>query len=204
MQYLIMCGGKYPTPKGLRVVNGEALVERTIRLLKEQGVKEIAITSNDERFDGFGVPRLIHSNTFGEGGHWLEGFYPTDKPTCYIFGDVYFSPEAIKTIVETKTDDIEFFASSIPCFVKRWAEPFAFKVENQKYFRACINATISLAKAGMFNREPISWELWQVVKGTELNRIDYSNYTAIDDYSCDIDTDKEYEELKEALERMSE
>lgn len=36
MKYVIMCGGYYEqwkTPKQLQIVNGEALVERTIRLL---------------------------------------------------------------------------------------------------------------------------------------------------------------------------
>ena len=39
MKYVIMCGGDYKdqfeTPKPLLEVNGEKLVERTVRLLKE-------------------------------------------------------------------------------------------------------------------------------------------------------------------------
>ena len=44
MKYIIMCGGKYPKfeiPKQLLKVNGEVLVERTIRLLKENGITNI-------------------------------------------------------------------------------------------------------------------------------------------------------------------
>ena len=66
MDYIIMCGGDtlYENPpRPLRKVNGEILVARTIRLLYENGVEDIAISSTDERFDGFGVPRLIHENT---------------------------------------------------------------------------------------------------------------------------------------------
>ena len=43
MKYIIMCGGEYKqweTPKQLSVVKGEVLVERTVRLLKENGIKE--------------------------------------------------------------------------------------------------------------------------------------------------------------------
>ena len=39
MKYIIMCGGKYDEfekPKQLLEVNGEVIVERTIRLLKEK------------------------------------------------------------------------------------------------------------------------------------------------------------------------
>ena len=198
--YIIMCGGDYHTesPKQLREVLGMTLVERTITLLRGMSVEDIAISSNDPRFEKFGVPVLHHENNFGNGGHWLEAFYPMDEPCCYLFGDVCYSHEAIRTIVETDTNDIEFFASAppfAPCYIKRWAEPFAFKVEDTGLFRACINATIRLAESGMFNREPIAWELWQVIKGTRLNVIDYTNYTAINDYTTDFDTDDEYRDF---------
>lgn len=200
MKYIIMAGGDYHTesPKQLREVLGMTLVERTITLLKGMSVDDIAISSNDPRFEKFGVPVLHHENNFGNGGHWLEAFYPMDEPCCYLFGDVFYSPAAIKTIVETETDDIEFFASAppfAPCYFKRWAEPFAFKVVDTGLFRACINATIRLAESGVFRREPIAWELWQVIKGTRLNEIDYTNYTAINDYTTDFDTDDEYREF---------
>lgn len=200
MKYIIMCGGDYHTesPKQLRKVLGMTLVERTITVLREMGVDDIAISSNDPRFEKFGVPVLHHENNFGNGGHWLEAFYPMDEPCCYLFGDVFYSPAAIWTIVETDTDDIEFFASAppfAPCYIKRWAEPFAFKVVNTSRFRACVNVTIDHAENGHFNREPIAWELWQVIKGTRLNVIDYTNYTAINDYTTDFDTDDEYREF---------
>ena len=95
MKYIIMCGGKYgDTPKQLLTVMGERIVERTIRLLRAYGVKDIAISSNDPRFEGLGVPVLKHENeyVYGKNTHsWLNAFYPTEVPTTYIFGDVYFS-----------------------------------------------------------------------------------------------------------------
>ena len=42
---IIMCGGVYDTfktPKPLSVINGETLLERTIRLLKERNVNDIS------------------------------------------------------------------------------------------------------------------------------------------------------------------
>jgi hypothetical protein len=205
MKYIIMCGGNYHAePKALRIVKGESLVSRTIRLLRKNGVTDIAISSNDGRFESFGVPVLRHKNTFGDGGHWLEGFYPTMEPACYIFGDVFFSPKAIQTIVKTQTDDIQFFANSRPCFHKQWAEPYAFKVADQEYFQESIRKAVRLADQGKFYREPIAWELWQVIKGTRLNRIVYTNYKAINDYSCDIDNEAEYNALKEILEEIEE
>ena len=65
MKYIIMCGGNYTRfekPKQLTEIDGEPLVARTIRLLREAGVEDIAISSNDARFEAFGLPVLHHEN----------------------------------------------------------------------------------------------------------------------------------------------
>lgn len=200
MKYIIMCGGQYDKwenkPKQLVKIHGETLVERTIRLLRNNGVEDIAISSNNKVFEQFGVPVMWHENNYRLGieqdyGHWLDGFYQTNEPTCYIFGDVVFSPAAIKTIVETDTKDIEFFASAPPFdrrYSKKWAEPFAFKVVDTKKFFGSIEKAKEYEKQEKFYRKPVSWELWQVIKGTPLAKIDYTNYTVINDYTCDIDS----------------
>ena len=211
MKYIIMCGGKYTpwkTPRQLTELAGEAVVARTIRLLRENGIDDIAISSNYMEFAEFGVELLRHNNRY-EGyehnrsnGLWTDAFYPTDEPTCYLFGDVVFSPKAIKTIVETETDDIEFFASAPPFakeYPKRWAEPFAFKVVNTEHLKEALSKTKELALQRQFHRDPIAWELWQVIKGTELNKIDYTNYTVINDYTCDIDSEYDAKKFKEII-----
>lgn len=194
MKYIIMCGGPRSF-KPLWQIKGEMIVERTIRLLRENEIIDIAISSNDDRYETLGVPVLKHFNPLiWKDWCWLRTFYPVNEPVCYIFGDVFFSPEAIKTIVTTETNDIEFFASAPPYdprYTKRWAEPFAFKVENAERFFNCIEEVKDMHKRHMFKRHPISWELWQVIKGTPINRIDYTNYTAINDYSCDVDTEEQ-------------
>lgn len=114
-------------------------------------------------------------------------------------GDVVFSPNAIKTIVETETDDIQFFASAPPFareYPKPYAEPFAFKVMNVARFKQCVELAKTYEKQHMFKRNPIAWELWQVIKNTPLNQIDYTNYVAINDYTCDIDSEQDIAKFK--------
>ena len=200
MKYIILCGGvydKWKEPKQLTKIHGEPIVQRTIRLLMESGARDIAISSNDTRFEQFSVPVLHHNNPYhlkeGEDAKtpWLDAFYPMATPVCYIFGDVVFSPEAIKTIVETQTDSIQFFASAKPLppiYPKRWAEPFAFKVEDTARFFEAIAKTKELEKKGAYWRQPVSWELWQTIKGTPPGKIIYNNYKVINDYTCDVDT----------------
>lgn len=204
MKYIIMCGGEYRSemPKHLLKIMGERIIERTVRLLRAYGVKDIAISTNSYYFNGISarmcVPILVHDNDYIYGHEerhcWLKAFYPMTEPVCYIFGDVYFSEEAIRTIVQTETDSIEFFASAPPFddkYMKTWAEPFAFKVNDPKLFFEKIEECHRYDLEGKFHREAVSWELWQVIKGTKLDEIVYTNYTVINDYTCDIDDEVE-------------
>ena len=195
MKYILLCGGmnskeqkNFDKPRHLLEIKGEPIVARTIRLLRERGVEDIAISTDaPELFEGFGVQIIKCSY----GPLWLECFPLTHEPTCFIFGDVVFSPIAITKIVETETEDVEFFASAPPfrpIYKKRWAEPFAFKVKDMQHFIEAVGDTLVLSERyNVFKREPIAWELWQVIKRTPLNIIDYTNYTVINDYTCDID-----------------
>ena len=72
MQYIIMCGGQYDrweVPRQLTKINDEPIVMRTIRLLRAAGVTDIAISSNDERFEACGVPVLQHDAGIGTVKH---------------------------------------------------------------------------------------------------------------------------------------
>lgn len=208
MKYIIMCGGEYEqwqTPRHLTKINGECIVARTIRLLKENNVKDIAISSNNDVFKQFGVPVLKHTNSYyargynDMDGYWHECFYLTDKPVCYVFGDVVFSPEAIKTIVNTKTQDIQFFASAPPFakeYPKPWVEPFALKVQNTQHLQSALSLVEQYDKFGMFARRPIMWEVWQVINAHPINHIDFNSYVHINDYTCDVDSPEDIKYFK--------
>ena len=208
MKYIIMCGGTYRSweqPRHLTEINGETVIERTIRLLRECGVEDISISSNNPIFEQFGIPVLKHDNgyeTAGDyitAGNWFEAFYPVAEPVCYIFGDVVFSPEAIKTIVEAKTDSVQFFASAPPFapeYSKPWAEPFALKVQNPDWLWSGIEEVRRLEKEGWYWRKPIMWELWSAITGGDPNIIDYTSYKAINDYTCDIDKPEDIKKIQ--------
>ena len=204
MKYIIMCGGDYPkwdTPRQMLTINGEAIVARTIRLLRENGIEDIAISSNNDVFEQFGVPVLRHENDYNcreyndADGFWCNCFYPTDEPTTYLFGDVVFSPAAIRTIMETETDDIMFFGSCFPFapdYPKPWEEPFAFKVVDTDHLKRAIKEFKHLDVLERFNRRPIAWEMWNVICGySDPNYVVKDSYVHINDYTCDIDKPEE-------------
>lgn len=213
-KYIIMCGGNYSTywktPRQLAKVNGEVLAERTIRLLKENGIKDISISTNYDEFDYLGIPILKHNNSYRtEGkevlGYWCDAFYPTNVPTCYIFGDVYFSDEAIKTIVNTETNDIEFFGSAPPFannYPKNHVEPFALKVADTEHLKKAIQKTKKYEDENKFWRKPIMWELWTVIKNAPLQKTAgkyTADYIAINDYTSDIDREQDINKLENIL-----
>ena len=212
-KYIIMAGGEYEhwkTPRHLSVVCGEELMARTIRLLKENGITDISISTENPIFEKFGLPILKHENTYHTKWHkaegdWCDAFYPTDEPVCYVLGDVYFSDEAIKTIVETETDDIELFGSIPPFasnYIKNHIEAFALKVQDVDHFKKSLEKTRELDKQGKFWRKPIIWELWTVITNTPLqtNKDDYTyNYYKINDYTCDIDWAEDIKKLERVV-----
>ena len=151
-----MCGGKYQWEnRQLSKINGEELTARTIRLLRENGINDIYISTSNPAFEKYGVPLLAHENSYKYNpntntmdGYWCDAFYPTDEQTCYLFGDVFFSERAINTIINTETDDIEFFASTPnndnEKYIKNNVEPFALKVVNTDHLKAAVAKTKEL------------------------------------------------------------
>ena len=213
MWYVIMCGGNYEFQKPLVKINGETLVERTIRLLKENGIEDIFISSNNKGYEDFGVPILKHANKYvheTNEGSWLDAYYPTNEPTCYLHGDVFFSPNAIKEIINADVKDDLFIctcekAPNNTC----GREPFGYKVVNQVKFRRAINELKSIENE--FIVKPFSWHLYRMLNGLPLkkNATDFTiinnifnvegRYLIINDYTRDIDRKDQIKELEDYL-----
>lgn len=233
MKYIIMCGGKYKeftTPKQLLKVNGEVLVERTIRILKAYGIKDIAVSTNNPAFDYLDVPILKHKNEYQydsneenrkSSNSWLNAYYPTEEPACYLNGDVYYSDEAIKTIIDTPVKDTMFF-----CTIDwtdgekdrrnyKGREPIAYKVENQKLFRSAINDLLKMIDDGKFANglAPVCWQLYRYINNkpidfetknwTDINNIfkEAGDYIVINDYTTDVDHPEDVKVLEEWLKK---
>lgn len=226
-----MCGGNYPQfekKKQLLKVNGEVLVERTIRLLRENGIQNIAICTNTNDFDYLGLPILMQHNDYfyqnkdenkKSSACWLNAYFPIDQPCCYLHGDVYFSEEAIKTIIETPVEYTMFFCTCDGTDMKRkpynWKgrEPFAYKVENQEVFKYAIKKLMKMVDNGEFTGfAPISWHLYRMLNGYDVKREEHQDYTninnifqgkgdyvLIDDYTTDVDNEWDIERIEESV-----
>ena len=208
VKYIILADSSvgFKEPKQLSIINGEPIIKRTIRLLKENGVENILITSHDKRFDNLGVKRYEPKNNYyipdysdyhKNKGYWLNAF-PIEllnEPICFLFGDVYYSENAIKTIVETPTKSTLFFCSyqnKDKRYIKHHDEPFAYKVVDYELFKKHIDIVKKMKDEGKCCREPIVWELYRSINGQDINVHKMTNnYIAINDESCDIDTNED-------------
>lgn len=213
MDYIIMCGGSYSymsKPKAMFEINGEKLIERTIRLLNENGIsnKNIIISSNYEAFDNFGVKRISNEKNNWQWvnkksiGYWLDAFLPYDKKCTYLYGDVYYSEAAIKTIIEKANivteNTLAGSAIAKNTLGKNWGEPFAFIVPKPLTFHAGIKAVKKIQDEGGLTRGyAITWELYRFLNGLDINiqAVKDETFFVIDDETIDIDTEEELQKL---------
>lgn len=216
MKYIIMCGGYYEhfneTPKQLSVVNGEPLVARTIRLLKENGIKDIFISSNNPIFKQYGEV-LQHENSYvcknGKVyGYWLDAYYPLDEPCVYLHGDVYYSEKAIKTIIDCKPSVNTFIGNQVAKNIqhRNWGEPFGWIIVDQKSFKEGIKKTKKLQDEGKLTRGyAISWELYRVLNNLDPNVqwVLDTTYLTIADETIDIDEPSQISQLDRKIKELN-
>lgn len=194
MIYIIMAAGKgerwnnyLGIPKHLIKINGETLLGRTARLLKENNIDGYIITGNDDRYSQYG--KLIsQSNNDCE----IDRFEEINEPVCYLYGDVYYTDEAIKTIVNTPVNDIIFFGSE--------DEIFAIKIEDLNLFYTNKHKVKELYLEGKINR-CIGWEVYRSINNIPYEEHIITNkYIKILDGTDDIDYPNDYEKFKLKLE----
>ena len=227
MEYVIMCGGDYSdqfeTPKPLIEICKEKLIERTIRLLKENGIERITITTNnisDYSYLGINIKRNEHRYVHEakdlpkkSENAWLNAYYPFEKPACYLPGDVWWTEEAIKKIIYAPVKDVLFFASPgiydgrKNANIKTHREPLGFKVLNQDKFRKAINEILEEIDKGKFTVDPVSWTLYKKLNGLKIDYHSWNNdifdkpgeLLVIDDMTTDIDNQENVKDLESMI-----
>lgn len=196
MKYIIMAAGLgtrwnnyLGIPKHLIEINGETLLGRTTRLLKENGINDYVITSNDPRYAQYG--QIIAQTHYDCEIDRFEEII-TEDSICYLYGDVYYTENAIKTIVNTPTEEVLFFGHE-------W-EIFAIKIVNKDLFFNCKAKVKELFLSHKINR-CIGWEVYRCMNNIPYEEHKITNrYIKILDGTDDIDYPYEYEEFKTKIE----
>lgn len=201
MRYVILAkGGHTNFIRQLTIIGKERLLDRTIRLLRENGIKDIVVTGEYNDIDAIVINPTNNTYDYkNDKGYWLDAFNGfLDRETCFIWGDVYFSENAIKTIVEGPADTFYCsYKNKSKNYIKRHDEPFAYKVSDVKRFKEHIDRCKEMYDNGLTYRNPIVWELYRSLNGININKhIVRDNAVIINDITCDIDTLKDVYRLR--------
>jgi len=197
MKYIIMAAGAgtrwnnyLGVPKHLIEINGETLLARTTRLLKENNITDYVITCSDPRYAQYG-PTIPQTDHDCEIDRFEESVI--DGPVCYLYGDVYYSEDAIKTIINESNGNILFFGSH--------QEIFAIKVENIDLFLQYKHKVKKLFLSKVIDR-CIGWEIYKTMHNMPWRGIQIEDdYIRITDETDDIDYPTDYEYYKNKIEK---
>lgn len=189
MKYIIMADGKGRRwnnfdniPKHLIEINGETLLSRTVRLLKEfNSDAEVIITSHDPRYEVEGARRYEPRNNMLEIDRFTEELIEDD--ICFLYGDTYYSEKAMETITTTEADDLMFFGNGKAIV--------AIKVKDASVFRYHVNRVRELFIKGEI-RQCIGWQVYQ----SFLN-LPFGEKKIVDKYVFINDNTKDFNDPKD-------
>lgn len=164
MRYVIMADGKglrwnnyNDIPKHLICIDGESLLARTVRLIRERDRDcDIVITSHDPRYEIEGARRHEPKNNVLEIDRFTEELIQDD--VCFLYGDTFYSEESMDTIISTQTDDIIFFGNSKSIVGIKIKQGDVFKTHVEKVRNLYIEKKIETCKG---------WQVYQSFAGLE-------------------------------------
>jgi hypothetical protein len=198
---IIMCAGQAKRMgeelKQLTVLNGEHLIDRTIRQCKplfdklfivprfgvhdfhDRGAEQIVLSSHPET-----KAETILRSTYGFG---------IDR-TTFLLGDVVWSSWALQQVIKPYRSLVFFGHSGPNVFTgKKWRELFALSVANCEYS--------NLLKACELEKGTMLWDLFEMISGKRREQVASSNlFCEIEDQMVDdIDTQEEAERMQTLL-----
>lgn len=195
MKYIIMADGKgtrwknyQNIPKHLIKIDGEILLERTVRQLNNQdkGAKVI-ITSHDKRYEFKGATRYEPLNNVLEIDRFTEELI--EDNICFLYGDTYYTDETINNIINSKVDDILFFGNQ--------KSIVAIKVKDSKLFKKHISNVKNLFLENKIQNCK-GWQVYQSFQNLEFDKKQIKDkFVIVDDETIDYNTPKEYENRKQ-------
>lgn len=172
-------------PKHLALVNGERLIERTVRMLhREKQSYEIIVTSHDNRYEFKGSKRYEPLNNRYEIDRFTEELITNDM--CFLYGDTFYTEDAIKLIMNSSVEDILFFGNQ--------RSIVAVNIKDAELFRKHRIRVRDLYIKGII-KECIGWQVYRSVTDQKLEGdicLD-KKFVFIDDITSDLNTPDDYE-----------
>lgn len=185
-------------PKHLVNIGGETVLERIVNLIHQFKTDDVKVSImvkdlGDERYYIPGATTLEANLTPDnlDADKFLSsmGQWSTNDRTIVFYGDVWFSEEAMKTIMEWDDKDWILFGSSYECFAQSF-----YPKDMAKHLQALLDvrdAHVSkkIDRCG-------GWEHYRQFNGYDLieHTLD-NNFYLIEDMTDDFDFPRDYDEF---------
>jgi len=201
---IIICAGEATrwenylgVPKHLIKIGGETIIERIVKLIHKykQDVVDVVIVAKDNKDKRYQVngartvnaflrPENLDADKFLSSSFlWSEG-----SRTLVIYGDVWFSEEAMEQIMAYQGKDWVLFANKKECFVQ------SFYPKDLEQHRKALEYVRDQHVAGKIKRCG-GWEHYRAMNGTPLDKHIYDDkIILIEDLTDDFDFPWEYDE----------
>lgn len=203
---IIMAGGDgarwgnfLGVPKQLISVEGETLLMRAIRLCLKNGAKwdDIVVLAPRELskkdrwhfYNAAGMAPIVPAPLNSTGvDKFYNGLPLWDQEAIYLYGDVYFTEEAMATIYNTRPDPGSFlaFGRQHGNGRKEYGELFAYRSRNKPALTAALEHLRKINAIG-------GWQLYRYRAGKDLHEHEVDqHFVEINDMTDDFDSPEEY------------
>jgi hypothetical protein len=182
--------------KQLVEVNGEPILHRTVRLCCENGVDDVWITSHQSEHDVEGATRYEPEINF-------DKFYAAKriwnvKETLFLYGDVFYTEEAMKTIVNTPIERFLFFGQfGVSPLTGHGGEIYAVRIKGSAIANFIEAILMCYLGKELQKGKNSAWEILRYMNGVRGNELyihaPQSNFIEINDLTDDFDTPEHYE-----------
>lgn len=182
-RFIIMADGKmkrwnnHQVPKHLLPVHGEPILLRTARLAQRYAPEaQVIITSHNPDYEAPGAVRYEPKSNSCEIDRFTWELI--DDDVCFLYGDVYYTEQAIRRIVEMPVKSLGFARND--------TEVFAVKVADGAYQKACIRK--------LKEKDPAcrGWQLYEMAQ-----RDGCAEICRIEDETTGFNTEEEYRRFAE-------
>lgn len=194
MRYVIMADGKGSRWNNFMghgkheiSIGGETLLERTVRLVHLYDASaEVIITSHNENICIEGAVRYEPENNVLEVDRFTAELIGDDM--CFLYGDVYYSEDAIRTVVENAGRDKLLFVGSEKSIC-------AVLVKDGELFRRCYEGIRSMYLNGEIS-ECKGWQVYHMYAGLPLESREIgAGYLIVDSFTRDFNSPQDYMEF---------
>lgn len=179
-------------PKHLLTINGETLLDRTIRLIKKYDDKsDIIITSHDAGYDRKGALRYEPKNNELEIDRFTEELI--EDNICFLYGDTYYTDTGIQKIINESLNigEIDFFGNN--------QSIVAIKIYDGSLFKKHVTRVKKLFIKGVI-KECIGWQVYASYNKSSFdNRTIDDNFIELDKETTDFNEYSQYLEKKNKL-----